>query len=115
LTRLVAAAVVVGMLASHALAQPTRQAQAKLRATLKAQLLDQLRDPDSAKLHGDTLYLGEDGATVSLCGEVNARNAMGGYAGRTGFVSTTSLVVFQDEPGSADFGTVWRVWCAKRL
>jgi hypothetical protein len=104
-------------LVSQATAQQQRPPNStKLRATLKAQMLDQLKDPDSAKITGDALYVGEDGTTVSLCGEVNARTAMGGYAGRTGFISTTgNLVVFQDSPGSADFGAVWRVWCVKRM
>jgi hypothetical protein len=114
--RLLAAAVAVAMLSSHAMAQPNRQTQAKLRAILKLQMLDELKDPDSAKLYREALYLGEDDTTVSLCGEVNARNAMGGYAGRMGFISTSnSLVVFQDSPGAADFEAVWRVWCVRRL
>lgn len=52
---------------------------------LKAQVLRQLTDPDSAQWR-DLHYYGDWTPSGGLlCGEVNAKNAMGGYAGYRSF------------------------------
>lgn len=55
-------------------------------------VLAQLKDPDSAKFRNERL-LNREGLTVdgtTLCGEVNAKNEMGGYAGYKQFASASS-------------------------
>lgn len=52
---------------------PTKLAEDDVRASLK--------DPDSAKFRGVVKF-----STGAVCGEVNAKNAMGGYVGFTPFV-----------------------------
>lgn len=47
-----------------------------------------LRDPESAKFRNVRLVQYLDGAVV--CGEVNGKNAFGGYAGYSDFVAGTS-------------------------
>jgi hypothetical protein len=64
---------------------------------LKAQVLRQLTDPDSAQWR-DLHYYGDWTPSGGLlCGEVNAKNAMGGYAGyRTFIVDTKQVKVDND-------------------
>lgn len=55
-------------------------------------VLAQLKDPDSAKFRDERL-LNREGLTVNgttLCGEVNAKNEMGGYVGYKKFASASS-------------------------
>lgn len=55
-------------------------------------VLAELKDPDSAKFRSEKL-LNRDGLTVdgtTLCGEVNAKNEMGGYTGYKKFASASS-------------------------
>lgn len=92
----------------------------KMRAAettrLKAQLLEQMRDPRSTRLSDLALFHNDAGDTVSLCGQVNGTNGHGGFTGKLGFVSSASgLVVFQGETGSADFGAIASVWCRTKL
>lgn len=53
----------------------------------KAQITEQLKDPGSALFRG--LYVARQAGTgeLMLCGEVNAKNSYGGYAGFTDFIS----------------------------
>ena len=46
-----------------------------------------LRDPASAQWRNRTKWLAADENVVVVCGEVNARNAFGGYVGYTPFYS----------------------------
>lgn len=58
-----------------------------LVSPLRAQVLQQLKDPDSAQFRGER-YVGSPfpGEGV-LCGEVNSRTPAGGYAGFTWFMA----------------------------
>lgn len=44
-------------------------------------VLAQLKDPDSAKFQNERLRYGRTLKSSILCGEVNAKNEMGGYVG----------------------------------
>jgi hypothetical protein len=74
------------------------------RYFLKEQLLNSLRDPDSAKIEDEDVYVqvvtvngGTSEVIYALCGTVNAKNGFGGYVGREPFVT----VVSASDDGSA--------------
>lgn len=83
-------------------------------------VLGKLNDPDSAKF-GKSFKSkrGED----FWCGEVNAKNRMGGYVGMTRYVAEArfeegndySIVVFEDTATSSQQGDLfngrWRTYC----
>lgn len=48
---------------------------------LRQPVLEQLKDPDSAKFRNEKVRGGWIVGTSHLCGEVNAKTPMGGYAG----------------------------------
>jgi hypothetical protein len=55
---------------------------------LENALKEDLTDPDSAKFRRLTLFDDpENPGLMELCGEVNAKNRMGGYAGYRGFTA----------------------------
>ena len=78
---------------------------------LESQLLGHLSDPDSAKFRSLVLYLDPisgmpqdvDNGSYALCGEVNAKDLMGGYVGYRRFVSVT--FISPSEGGQAAAGT----------
>lgn len=80
----------------------------KQLAAAKAAIADQLRDPDSAKFIGVLGSHPKDSEDVMVCGFVNAKNAFGGYVGKTPFYvklsSTDSMIEFRvgdDEMGAS--------------
>lgn len=61
---------------------------------LRKPVLERLSDPDSAKFRNEWLLFGWSEWGVKgniLCGEVNAKNHMGGYAGYVKFKATAGL------------------------
>jgi len=78
---------------SQRLALEAQVEREKAISYFKALVLDRLKDPDSAKFTGVKL----NGDYTALCGAVNAKNTMGGYAGKRLFVaSSDNKVVFED-------------------
>jgi hypothetical protein len=82
-----------------------------LQTALKLQAKEALKDPDSASFRALQLYRirykKSDGTILSggeykLCGEVNARNGFGGYAGFKPFVSVGFFIPpsLTPEPGT---------------
>lgn len=69
-----------------------------------------LRDSDAAKFRGVHINRGRDGISM-ICGEVNAKNAFGGYIGYQKFVSNgkTETTYLQEEV--QDFYLVWKRFC----
>lgn len=66
-----------------------------------------LRDGDSAKFRNQ--FVGPKGAP---CGEVNARNAFGGYTGYIRFVASGGgLAVLEEDMSPDEFEEVWRTMC----
>lgn len=53
---------------------------------IKSEVAEKLRDPSSAMLRNVYLKTNEKGNSF-ICGEVNGKNAYGGYAGYTAFMS----------------------------
>lgn len=59
--------------------------EARLQSQAEADVAAQLRDPSSAQFRAVEMIRQPDGRSV-VCGEVNGKNAYGGYAGFTRFV-----------------------------
>ena len=64
---------------------------------LRAPVLARMTDPDSAKFQSET-YVGPWSATNgTLCGQVNAKNRMGGYTGYHWFETVGQSVIFIED------------------
>lgn len=96
---------------------PSRDAE-RVANALRERLRAGLRDPDSALFRNETLSLSQDtdNVAISLCGEVNAKNAYGGYTGFQAFIINREGILMIDgsEPRSA-IPYAWPVWCAKEI
>src|SRR3546814_15484252 len=77
-----------------------------------------MRDPDSTTFQNVSVYRfrGPDDIQMAfVCGDVNSKNALGGYAGNRSFV-----VAFTDEPKAANIslakiaGADWQPWEMRR-
>lgn len=68
---------------------------ASVLANARTQIADSLKDPDSAKFRNVRFIQHEGGALI--CGEVNAKNAYGGYVGYTKFLSDSKESEIYDE------------------
>lgn len=69
-----------------------------------------IRDPDSAQFRGTFFNRNRDGIPFA-CGEVNAKNAMGGMTGYQRFVSAGTANRTWLEEEVADFHNVWSRAC----
>lgn len=54
----------------------------------KEMVRSELKDPDSAKFRNLTAYTNKKEGKWMVCGEVNAKNAMGGYHGYMLFIAS---------------------------
>lgn len=73
-----------------------------LAAKAKATVVHDLKDPDSAKFRGIGIYKSTTGkGGVTVCGEVNAKNAFGAYVGYKRFMlfDDIALMEGQDSTG----------------
>lgn len=102
--------------AKHArLQEEKRKAEEEERITKTAMavyqqlLLDNLKDPSSAQFKNLRLVTGEGGE--ALCGEVNAKNAFGGYTGFKPFVVTEERL--QHALSNIVIGDAKEDWMAK--
>lgn len=68
--------------------------------TIKAAILSNLKDPESAKFSNMRLWL------VVLCGEVNAKNSFGGYTGADKFYASENSVTLRSTATRANGDTV---------
>lgn len=74
-------------------------------AAAKRLVTERMKDPESAKF--GRVVRRESGI---VCGYVNAKNSMGGYAGEKGFIVMAGKAWL--EADSADFGDTWNKHCA---
>lgn len=88
--------------------RPSRKDQAALDKGQEA-VKYRLKDPESARFRGVAVYWEKDG-TAYTCGEVNAKNSMGGYVGFGQFLTngTPAGTTFEDDP---DFTYLWTRYC----
>lgn len=70
-------------------------------------VLSVLTDPDSAKIRGMFIYAAYDGHYV--CGQVNARNRMGGYVGYRWFYVHSGVATIRDPDDP--HRTALSIWC----
>lgn len=77
----------------------------------KQRIAAQLRDPSSAEFRGLELrrYVFEAQPGTAVCGEVNAKNGFGGYAGFSRFYATHDEAVI-DPGNSAALFEVWHTF-----
>lgn len=83
-------------------------------SNLQERVLARLNDPDSAKFRNIRLFSDWTPANSSLCGEVNARNRLGGYVGYREFflMGDTGYVFIDDDPGfESSFTTTRKSYC----
>lgn len=73
-------------------APPTDEAISNVKAMVEAKL----RDPYSAQWRNLRAFQHTDGSLI-VCGEVNAKNAYGGYVGFDGFVYWNGKLTMPDE------------------
>lgn len=71
-----------------------------------------LKDPKSAEFKDVYFFRGKDGVPMT-CGQVNAKNGFGGYAGFKRFVSAGNAEMTFLEGEVSDFYLVWNKFCAK--
>lgn len=86
-----AALAIVGVIVAGAFAW-----RAHIVNELRKPVLERLSDPDSAKFRNEWLLFGWSEWSVKgniLCGEVNAKNRMGGYTGYVKFSSNSGIDV----------------------
>jgi hypothetical protein len=109
---LMVAAAAIG-LADGATCAPSA-ADRKEAARLHSTLVHNLKDAASAKVRGAFLNRNAgDARTVSYCGELNARNSYGGYAGFLGFVVTEAgMVLIESDFQPHEFRDLWDKWCS---
>lgn len=70
---------------------------------------DRLKDPGSAEFRSEFI-----GPTGLACGEVNAKNSFGGYAGFARYVSGGSKTTFlETDVPPGEFDAVWQQFCAR--
>lgn len=82
------------------------------RLALEEQIRAQLKDPESAKFREERIYPGPAGGPSTLCGEINARNSMGGYVGFRRFIAYgTAFAIIEDEEGEITFHRAWKAMC----
>lgn len=71
-----------------------------------------LKDPRSAEFKDVFFFKGKEGVPVA-CGQVNAKNSLGGYTGFKHFVSAGSPDLTYLENEVTDFAAVWKKFCAR--
>lgn len=94
----VALAVALSVSACSAAAQqPSARDLGAFVKQAKAQIQGQLKDPGSAQFRG--LYVARQAGTdqLMLCGQINAKNSYGGYAGFTDFISGGPMKYMGDQ------------------
>ena len=76
------------------------QFQPSLIAESKEQVARKLVDPASAQFRDMKVHESRDGV-VAVCGEVNGKNRVGGYAGFRKFYVTAGAAILEPEAGPA--------------
>jgi hypothetical protein len=83
---------------------------ARLISQLSRQAMEQLKDPEAARLRGIGLKKTLRRDVAAICGEVNGKNSFGGYTGYTRFISATNGHV-SFERGNPQFREHWLAYC----
>jgi hypothetical protein len=83
----------------------------------REQMEKALRDPDSAKYSSVQAFdmQGSGPKEYIFCGEVNAKNGFGGYAGNARFVAGPGLATMEPSESGDDataFELIWKTMCS---
>ena len=81
----IAAVLMIALAPTVAAITPAEAGTAVAKA--KTKVAERLIDPASAQFRSVAVYVGRAGEHYGLCGEVNARNRLGGYTGFVPFVA----------------------------
>lgn len=84
--------------------QDVRLNEIKLQRLVRSWVVAGLKDPDSAQFRNQ----------YGVCGEVNAKNALGGYVGYRRFIAVRQDLVVMDDgltTSPSDFEKVWATSC----
>jgi hypothetical protein len=68
-----------------------------------------LRDPESARFRNESVSTSRSRAT--LCGQVNSKNAVGGYEGFQRFISAQTLLLIEGTIGPEEMNRQWTKLC----
>ena len=70
-----------------------------------------LRDPESARFRNESISTSRTGAT--LCGQVNSKNAVGGYEGFQRFISGQTPPLIEGTIGPDEMNRQWTKLCGR--
>jgi len=70
-----------------------------------------LRDPESARFRNESISTSRAGAT--LCGQVNSKNALGGYEGFQRFISGQTPPLIEGTIGPDEMNRQWAKLCGR--
>jgi hypothetical protein len=70
-----------------------------------------LRDPESARFRNESVSRTRAGAT--LCGQINFKNASGGYEGFQRFISGQTSTLLEGTIGREQMNRQWTKWCMR--
>lgn len=95
----------------HAEASDQQTAEFLWQERGKDAVRELLKDPDSAEFRNVHFSRGQDDIPMT-CGEVNARNSFGGYAGYQHFISGgRPELTFINDGSIQDFRALWDRYC----
>lgn len=87
------------------------QASASEIDTAKDAVAERLRDPSSAQFRNVKAGQANNGLNT-VCGEVNAKNGYGGYAGYQRFITNSDgKFVYLESQGHSNFSIMWITDC----
>jgi hypothetical protein len=70
-----------------------------------------LRNPDSARFRNESVTA--DGTGAMLCGQINFKNATGGYEGFQRFISGRSTLLLEGSVNPGVMSKQWTKWCGR--
>jgi hypothetical protein len=70
-----------------------------------------LTDPESARFRNESISRNRAG--VTLCGQVNFKNAVGGYEGFERFISGQIPPLLEGTVGPDEMNRQWTKWCGR--
>lgn len=78
---------------------------------MKDKIRAQLKDPTSSEFRG--VFFSETGGAKVVCGEVNSKNAFGGYTGFQRFIAGGKLVFLEEDTGAETMTSTWHRFCGR--
>ena len=70
-----------------------------------------LKDPESARFRNE--FVSRNGTEATLCGQVNFKNSVGGYAGFERFISGQTPPLLEGTIGPDEMNKQWTKFCGR--